>query len=111
MKAYEFLKNVHLGAAAAWVVVWNIVCGIGLYYDGTGPIETLPGALSMVASGAFAFGSTLFALLSPAGQRLVTAPYGDFSKVRPALKLLSVIGALLLLSGVYTVVTIVSGQP
>lgn len=110
MKTFEFLKNVRLGTAAVWVVVWNIICGIGLYFDGSGPIETLPGALSMVAATAFAFGSALFGLLSPAGRRLVTAPYGDFSKLRPGLTLLSFISALLLLAGVYTSVTIASGH-
>ena len=101
MNFLEFLKNANLLAVLAWVVVWNMLCGIGIYFDGMGPIHTVPGALSMLAASIFALSSTLFGLLSERGRNGITATYGDYTKLRPTLKLLAFI------SGILTVVAMI----
>jgi hypothetical protein len=110
MRFVNFIKNVNLLAVGVWIVIWNIICGFGIYFNGFGPVETVAGAASMLFAGLFAVGTTFFGLFSARGRRLITASHGDYSEVRPALQLLAIISCLLAISGGFQTFMLTTGH-
>ncbi|QSX78940.1 hypothetical protein [Agrilutibacter solisilvae] len=106
----DLFKNVNLLTAGLWIVAWNVLCGIGLYFDGYGPIETLPGSLAMVVASLFAFITSLLGLFTAGGRRRVTASYGDYEKIKPTLRVLALASGFLTLAGAYQTFNIATGQ-
>ena len=107
----DLIKNVNLLTAAVWVVIWNILCGIGIYFDGgAGPIETLPGAAAMVGACLFALVTSLLGLFTTSGRRLASASYGEYEKVAPTLRLLAFVSGVLTLAGTYHAINIAWSQ-
>ena len=110
MKVIDFLKNANLLTVLAWIVVWNILCGIGIYYDGFGPIDTVHGAVSMIAACLFALSTSLFGLLSERGKSAITASYGDFAKIRPMLQLFAFVSGILTVAGAVSAFGMIASQ-
>ena len=86
-----------------FVVVWNLVCFIGVLLNGGfGKIHSVPSALVMaVACGGLAF-IGFGSLAIPSVRSVVLLPTAELSTARPGLIFIGILGSALTLGAIYT---------